>query len=899
MARAKTIQTNFSAGVIDPLTAAREDVTFYYNALEDGYNVLNIPQGGLRRRPGKRHVAELAPVMEAVSYDGATLSAPQGGTAANAADGDESTLLTTTNNLSTVNPYTVFSVDFTAPVAVMAVDVINYSLSAGYLPGELRIQYSTNGSAWNDFGEPFAADASPRSRRRRVTSAVSARYWRFVRIGVTSLASTVSVAEIRFWADAGTLSAARLVPFNHPTADAYMMVATAGNIDIFTGDTRVTSCAAPYAAPHLPVVNWTQQRDTLLLFHSALTPYKLFRQGDDREFDFRKVVFSNLPQFDYGAGVGGADEVQRLNNSQNLDASHKFTILLDGERTTTIHGHATGSVVADNIQAALRALINTSADGITVTAITEGYVVTFGGGDGKQPWGLMSVSILAGNAVVDVSRTTKGAYPGENIMSDARGWPRAGALYQGRLHLGGIPGVGDAVLSSALGGDYFDFNIERDDDTKALLTRSEAGESGTIYQIVAGRHLTLFSSESELYFPTEPISESSVPKLTTRTGSKEGLPVYEVDGALTFIQGVKDEEGEGREIGTSLREYLYVDTEQSYTAENLSKLSAHLIKDPVDMAKRPAISTDDANIMLIVNSDGTLTAQTTLRTDVVNAMIPQFTPNGKILAARVDKRRRAFFVVERVIQGAPRRFLERWDEDLLLDGGGRVSMTYEEFTATQGQDTFVWTFDNPATEEAIGVRMDGGRLEPEDYAVNLDTKTVVLNAAAAVGTKVRVSRMVNEVTGLDTLAGETVDTYIDGTAGGKVEVTGGGVLALPVWADTEIQYGYDFGTYGKLMPFRIPGQTTLAGDKVRVARAILSLYRTGSIELRANMGRWSEVRLLTTDSAVLDRSTLETLFTGEKQLDGLRGYEVGGYLEFRQTSPDPLTLRAMTREVIF
>lgn len=896
MPRQKTIQTNFTAGVIDPLAAAREDVAFYFNGLEDGYNLLNIPQGGLRRRPGNEHVAELLHTLAAVSYSGATATAPQGGTAGNAHDGDEATLLTTTNPLSTTNPFVIFHVDFATAKSVIAVDVINYKLASGALADELRIQYSPDNSAWSNFAPAFDADATDRSRRLRADTAVSARYWRFVRIGATSVASVVSVAEVKFWSETATLSGARLIPFNHPTAEAYMLLATEGNIDVFVGDAREAAIAIAHSAAQLPVINWTQQRDTLLLF-SALAPFKILRQGADDEFDFRNVPFTNIPQYDYGAGTGGTDEIQRINISQALDATHKFTILLDGERTTAINGNATPATVAASIQTALRALANTSSSGITVATATDGYDVTFGGDDGKQPWGLMSVSILVGNAVVDVARTTKGEYEGEDIMSDTRGWPRCGCLYQSRLHMGGIPGVGDAALHSTIS-DYYDLDIDRDDDTKALLTRSEAGDAGTIYQIVAGRHLTLFTNEAELYFPTEPISENAVPKLTTRTGSKEGLPVYEVDGALTFIQGVKDDEA-AREVGTSLREYLFIDTEQSYTAENLSKLSAHLIKNPVDMAKRPAISTADADIMLIVNDDGSLTAQTTLRTEAVNALIPQTTPNGIFLAARVDKKRRAYFVVERVINGVTRRFLEKWNENLLLDGGGIATMTYENFTATEGQTVFVYSFTSPASVDEIGVRSDGGRLESSQFSVNLGTKTVTLDEGVAAGTVVRVSLMVNEITGLDHLAGETVQTYIDGTAGDDVTVTEAGVLSLPVYADSEIQYGYDFGTYGKLMPWRIPGQETLAGEKVRCSRAIVSLLNTGSIEIRANLGRWRSLQLLKTDSDVLDRSTQETLYSGEIDARGLMGCEVGGYLEFRQTSPDPLTLRAITREVAY
>ena len=51
--------TNFSTGELDPLLRARVDLQQYSNALAKATNVLIQPQGGLRRRPGTRHILEL------------------------------------------------------------------------------------------------------------------------------------------------------------------------------------------------------------------------------------------------------------------------------------------------------------------------------------------------------------------------------------------------------------------------------------------------------------------------------------------------------------------------------------------------------------------------------------------------------------------------------------------------------------------------------------------------------------------------------------------------------------------------------------------------------------------------------------------------------------------------
>jgi hypothetical protein len=59
MTRFVDFTTNFSTGELDPLLRARVDLQQYGNALAKATNVLIQPQGGLRRRPGLKHILEL------------------------------------------------------------------------------------------------------------------------------------------------------------------------------------------------------------------------------------------------------------------------------------------------------------------------------------------------------------------------------------------------------------------------------------------------------------------------------------------------------------------------------------------------------------------------------------------------------------------------------------------------------------------------------------------------------------------------------------------------------------------------------------------------------------------------------------------------------------------------
>ena len=59
MPRFVEFTTNFATGELDPLLRARVDLQAYQNALAKATNVLIQPQGGLRRRPGSKHIFEL------------------------------------------------------------------------------------------------------------------------------------------------------------------------------------------------------------------------------------------------------------------------------------------------------------------------------------------------------------------------------------------------------------------------------------------------------------------------------------------------------------------------------------------------------------------------------------------------------------------------------------------------------------------------------------------------------------------------------------------------------------------------------------------------------------------------------------------------------------------------
>lgn len=53
-----TFQTNMNRGELDPLLLGRIDIQAYYNGVRTAFNVLALPQGGLKRRPGQDFLGE-------------------------------------------------------------------------------------------------------------------------------------------------------------------------------------------------------------------------------------------------------------------------------------------------------------------------------------------------------------------------------------------------------------------------------------------------------------------------------------------------------------------------------------------------------------------------------------------------------------------------------------------------------------------------------------------------------------------------------------------------------------------------------------------------------------------------------------------------------------------------
>lgn len=297
------VKNNFSSGELDPLLHGRVDLVHYQNGLRTGRNIKLLPQGGFRRREGSRFVEELVPKIAQIFIIN-TITTPNGGTGANAADNLESTGMSTTVNIGTTNPYVAIHYDLGSAKSVRFADVVGFRLSSGTVDAnDWFIQYSTDDVSWTSLGLHVpVGNETIGERTRRRTGPVTARYWRFARIGSTDYgAVTVNLRGFNLWEDTANLSEHRHISHDFSDSQKYMILATDQNLRVYKNvagaPVRQSDIRVAFTGAQLSHVNWTQSLDTLIMVHGDVTPHKIQRQGADTQWQTDLAFFETQTVF--------------------------------------------------------------------------------------------------------------------------------------------------------------------------------------------------------------------------------------------------------------------------------------------------------------------------------------------------------------------------------------------------------------------------------------------------------------------------------------------------------------------------------------------------------------------------------------------------------------------------
>lgn len=624
MPRIRTIQQRTTQGEIDPRMIDRVDVDQYYGALEKAENVFCIPQGGFRRRPGLEFIDYLQ--NKVTRNTGQTITAPRGGTTANANDNDTSTLVTTTTNIGVINPYVVVHYDLGSAKNIAYLDAVGAYLSAG-TSSEFQLQVSADDVAWTTIGAGVAMTTTAKTQRYRVNGTY--RYVRFARIGATDLTTAkANIQELHVWVDTGTLADCRMIDFTFSTSQTYMLVLTDANIAVYKGGAHQADIRVPdHTDALLTNVNWTQSADTLLLFSPDIAPWRIQRQGADTAWAASAITFDYIPKYDFVPV------------------------------TTTVAQTLTPSANSGNITL-------TAGGGTPFSAASVDQFVTGNGGRARIVEYVSATVVKAVTEIpfFDATAIASGAWDIESgfeaVWSTTRGWPNCGTFHEGRLWMGGSASRPSTMWGSRVGL-FFDFDPGSLLDDDAIDATLDTGQFNKILNLYSGRALQIFTTGGEhavVQSFGDPITPTNFNvKKQTSVGSREGLRVLEVEGSVLYVQ---------RE-GASVQELVYNDVEQAFDNNIVSLLSSHLIKSPLDFALRKSTSTAEGNYLMLANTDGSLSVANILRSQKITAFTPQST-RGTFKRCGVDNND-MYVMVERTIDAATVRYIERFNFDHFMD----------------------------------------------------------------------------------------------------------------------------------------------------------------------------------------------------------------------------------------
>lgn len=667
MAKAHVVQSNFLSGVLDPRAAGRVETQSYNNGMLVGENIEPVHLGGVRRRRGTRYRLTMPNQLTRITA-GVTVAAPHGGTTGNANDDTESTLLTTTDTVSTTDPFVVVHYDLGSAKAVRFADVLGILSSSGSST-HFVIQASNDDSNWSQIGSAFEA-VDTTARTYRSPNTIAYRYWRVAKVGGPTMGTaTITISGFNLWLDSGTISKGRLVSFEVSTTERYTVILTDRSATIWTGGATVGYQPTPYASDDLADIDAASDAESMVIVHEDYAPRFLVRETTTNFQEFL-VTFEAVPQIDFDDASSPAptSDVQTLTFSAGWAAGDTFQVCLSGAKTAEIQYAGDNATTASNIAREVQKLW--TIQGFTGVSCSRTGSLTFqitSAAASADAYELMSVRAVSSTGTATVVHTSTGVARREPAWSATRGYPRTVEFHEGRLYFGGTRSRQQSVIASRVN-DILHMSIDEGLDDDPLFVTLNGRTLNAIQGLFSGRSLQVLASGGEFRFVKEsgvPITPSDAPVNQTQFGAAKVRPVN-LDGSTIYVQRNRK----------SIRDFRFDYQQNAYDSLSISSLAPHLIYDVQDLAAWSGSALDMINLVLAVNGvngdtsteaygEGTIAVLNSSRESQIQAWVIWETA-GKFRAVSTLLED-VYFLVERTINNVDTLFFEQADPDLYTD----------------------------------------------------------------------------------------------------------------------------------------------------------------------------------------------------------------------------------------
>lgn len=420
---------------------------------------------------------------------------------------------------------------------------------------------------------------------------------------------------------------ARLYGFFFDNSQMYLLAFADGNIYIFNNDTLIQTISSVPWTTEYDELEIVSVGDTIFIAHENFAMQKLVRTG---------ATTFVLSDYEFETSTDGNTKYQPY---------YKFA---DPGMTIDPSG-TTGSVT-----------ITASAD--YWTDDHNGTIIRYSNNATNA-----KVEILLGarTSATVINGTIRGTLPAhtastfwdEQVFSDVHGYARSVGYHNDRLIWGGSFDLPEHVFMSSKAAP-FNFDTGSGNDDESIQQAIGIAELRGINHIFSGRHLQIFCDTGEAYVPestTNPLTPANFfPRKTGNIGCSPA-PIVEMDGASLFVQ----------RTGKQVREYLYTDLEQAYTADSICTFASSVVNNIVSCAGLNGTDERPEQLAFFVNGDGSMGVFHGNRRQKIAAWFKWQTLGSYRSVATIDED--VYFLVERELDGSTVFCVEKLNFDRVLD----------------------------------------------------------------------------------------------------------------------------------------------------------------------------------------------------------------------------------------
>lgn len=576
----------------------------------------------------------------------------------------------------------------------------------------------------------------------------------------------------------------------------YLFVFSAGKLDIYHDDGSLATSLTDqrWTAAQLATLYFASSGDTTIVCHETMVTVIILRVG-------ATTFLSNAFQFEIANPL--------IDPPKIFQPYFKFArpgVTIQSSATDVGPTTLTTSdlfFVDGHVGTYLR--INEDGEGfkqVKITAITNEITATGS-----------IIEVLSGTgATIDWD---------EQVMSEVRGYPKTALFYLSRLWFGGSRSLPVHMFASNTSA-FFKFDEGIGLPAESIQVGIQADRIAEIKGLLGLGNLLIFTDQGEgsvAHSSSNPLTPGSFNFDKDTSHGSGDVPPVEFDGAALFIQ----------RTGKVLREVLFSDSKNAYSANSVSLISAHLFNSPVALTVSVGTSDQPEQYAYIVNGDGTMIQYHAVRSEAVvgfslwetQGLYKQVSNVGDVL----------FIAVSRVTATNPFSF------DFSDEFGPAARTTY---------------------------------LEEVDVATTLD-----LSQSSSSLTPV------TTFSGFDLLSGRTVDVVEGDIHHGLLPVSEDGEITLNNPA-LSITAGLDYVPTFTTLPASVSGVPgILIAEFKRMIDVTIITNETINMVVE---GEELIVRQVTDDLSLSPKS-----LTGRRRFS-LGGYSQEAQLTITQTSPLPLTV---------